>query len=161
MTRKQKRLSIIGGALLFLGVATGLTLYALGSRASFFYLPTDVVEKGVAPGERIRLGGLVGVGSIERRQGMEVVFAVTDEVESVQVMYNGILPDLFREQQGVVTEGVFGSDGTFMADTVLARHDENYMPREVADSLKELGMWQHAGEGDGEPANGAATGTGY
>lgn len=161
MTRKQKRLSIIGGALLFLGVATGLTLYALGSRASFFYLPTDVVAKGVAPGERIRLGGLVGVGSIERRQGMEVVFAVTDEVESVQVMYNGILPDLFREQQGVVTEGVFGSDGTFMADTVLARHDENYMPREVADSLKELGMWQHAGEGDGEPANGAASGTGY
>lgn len=161
MTRKQKRLSIIGGALLFLGVATGLTLYALGSRASFFYLPTDVVEKGVAPGERIRLGGLVGVGSIERRQGMEVVFAVTDEVETVQVMYNGILPDLFREQQGVVTEGVFGADGTFMADTVLARHDENYMPREVADSLKELGMWQHAGESDAEPANGAATGTGY
>lgn len=161
MTRKKKRLSIIGGALLFLGVATGLTLYALGSRASFFYLPTDVVEKGVAPGERIRLGGLVGVGSIERRQGMEVVFAVTDEIESVQVMYNGILPDLFREQQGVVTEGVFGADGTFMADTVLARHDENYMPREVADSLKELGMWQHAGEGAAEPANGAATGTGY
>lgn len=142
MTRKQKRLSIIGGALLFLGVATGLTLYALGSRASFFYLPTDVVAKGVAPGERIRLGGLVGVGSIERRQGMEVVFAVTDEVESVQVMYNGILPDLFREQQGVVTEGVFGSDGTFMADTVLARHDENYMPREVADRLKESGVWE-------------------
>ncbi|NMG38990.1 cytochrome c maturation protein CcmE [Chelativorans sp. ZYF759] len=161
MNRKQKRLSVIGGALLFLGVATGLTLYALGSRASFFYLPTDVVAKGVAPGERIRLGGLVGVGSIERRQGLEVVFDVTDEVETVQVMYNGILPDLFREQQGVVTEGVFGADGTFVADTVLARHDETYMPREVAESLKELGMWQHAGDGDAQPANGAATETGY
>jgi cytochrome c-type biogenesis protein CcmE len=149
MTRKQKRLSVIGGALLFLGVATGLTLYALGSRASFFYLPTDVVEKGVAPGERIRLGGLVGVGSIERREGLEVVFAVTDEVETVQVLYNGILPDLFREEQGVVTEGIFDANGVFMADTVLARHDENYMPREVAESLKELGMWQHGAENGG------------
>jgi cytochrome c-type biogenesis protein CcmE len=149
MTRKQKRLSIIGGALLFLGAATGLTLHALGSKASFFYLPTDVVQKGVSPGERIRLGGLVGVGSIERRQGLEVVFAVTDEVESVEVVYNGILPDLFREQQGVVTEGTFGADGVFMADTVLARHDENYMPREVAESLKELGMWQHGEQNGG------------
>jgi len=161
MTRKQKRLAVIGGALLFLGVASGLTLYALGSKASFFYLPTDVVQKGVAEGERIRLGGLVGVGSIERRQGMEVAFAVTDEVETVQVVYHGILPDLFREEQGVVTEGTFGADGTFVADTVLARHDENYMPREVAESLKELGMWQHAEDQDGEAADGAATGTGY
>ena len=149
MTRKKKRLSIIGGALLFLGVATGLTLYALGSRASFFYLPTDVVEKGVAPGERIRLGGLVGVGSIERRQGMEVVFAVTDEVETVQVMYNGILPDLFREQQGVVTEGSFGEGGNFTATNVLAKHDEYYMPPEVADALKRSGQWQ--GEGAEAP----------
>jgi cytochrome c-type biogenesis protein CcmE len=146
MTRKQKRLSIIGGALAFLGVATGLTFYALGSKASFFYLPVDVVEKGVRPGDRIRLGGLVGAGSIERRDGLEVFFAVTDQVETVNVVYNGILPDLFREEQGVVTEGSFGADGVFVADSVLARHDENYMPREVAESLKELGMWQHADE---------------
>jgi cytochrome c-type biogenesis protein CcmE len=156
MTRKQKRLSVIGGALLFLGVATGLTLYALGSRASFFYLPTDVVEKGVPAGERIRLGGLVGIGSIERREGLEVAFAVTDEIESIEVIYNGILPDLFREEQGVVTEGTFGADGVFVADTVLARHDENYMPREVAESLKERGMWQH-----GQDSGGNAAGTDY
>ncbi len=147
MTRKQKRLAVIGGALMFLGLASGLTLYALGSKASYFYLPTDVVEKGVEPGVRIRLGGLVGSGSIERLEGLDVVFAVTDERETVKVAYSGILPDLFREEQGVVTEGSFGPDGVFRADSVLARHDENYMPREVADSLKELGVWQHGGDG--------------
>ncbi len=143
MTRKQKRLAVIGGAMGFLMLASGLTLYALGQKASYFYMPTDVVANGVAPGERIRLGGLVEKGSILRGEGTATAFTVTDTVETVKVVYAGILPDLFREEQGVVTEGVIGPDGVFVADSVLARHDENYMPKEVADGLKEKGLWQH------------------
>ncbi|MBX3531665.1 MAG: cytochrome c maturation protein CcmE [Rhizobiaceae bacterium] len=143
MTRKQKRLSVIGGALVFLAAATGLTFYALGQRTSYFYMPADLAAATIAPGERIRLGGLVGKGSIVRGQGTEVTFAVTDAAATVKVAYAGILPDLFREEQGVVTEGTFTPDGTFRADSVLAKHDETYMPKEVADSLKEQGLWQH------------------
>jgi cytochrome c-type biogenesis protein CcmE len=143
MTRKQKRLAVIGGAMGFLMLASGLTLYALGQKASYFYMPTDVAANGVAPGERIRLGGLVEKGSIVRGEGTATAFTVTDTVETVKVVYAGILPDLFREEQGVVTEGVIGPDGVFVADSVLARHDENYMPKEVADGLKEKGLWQH------------------
>lgn len=142
MTRKQKRLSVIAGALAFLGAATGLTFYALGQKTSYFYMPGDLATASIAPGERIRLGGLVEKGSILRGQGTEVSFAVTDTLGSVKVHYSGILPDLFREEQGVVTEGTFGPDGLFVADTVLAKHDETYMPKEVADSLKEKGVWQ-------------------
>ena len=142
MTRKQKRLSVIAGALVFLGAATGLTFYALGQKTSYFYMPADLLAATVAPGERIRLGGLVEKDSILRGQGLEVSFAVTDTQETVKVRYAGILPDLFREEQGVVTEGSFGTDGVFVADSVLAKHDETYMPREVADSLKEKGVWQ-------------------
>jgi cytochrome c-type biogenesis protein CcmE len=143
MTRKQKRLSVIAGALAFLGAATGLTFYALGQKTSYFYMPADLVQANLAPDQRIRLGGLVEKGSILRGQGLEVSFAVSDTQESVKVRYSGILPDLFREEQGVVTEGTFGADGTFVADSVLAKHDETYMPKEVADSLKEQGLWQH------------------
>ncbi len=142
MTRKQKRLAVIGGAAVFLAAASGLTLYALGQKASYFYMPSDVVTKGVPEGERIRLGGLVEAGTIRRGEGLEVAFGVTDQQQTIPVTYVGILPDLFREEQGVVTEGTFGPDGVFVADSVLARHDENYMPREVADSLKEMGVWQ-------------------
>jgi cytochrome c-type biogenesis protein CcmE len=142
MTRKQKRLSVIAGALAFLGAATGLTFYALGQKTSYFYMPGDIAAASVSPGERIRLGGLVEKGSILRGQGLEVSFAVTDTQDTVKVRYSGILPDLFREEQGVVTEGSFGPDGVFVADSVLAKHDETYMPKEVADSLKEKGVWQ-------------------
>lgn len=142
MTRKQKRLSVIGIALVFLGGAAGLTLYALGEKASYFYMPAEVQAATLAPGQRIRLGGLVEKGSIVRGQGTEVRFAVTDGEDSVKVVYSGILPDLFREEQGVIAEGSFGPDSVFVADSVLARHDENYMPKEVADSLKEKGIWQ-------------------
>lgn len=142
MTRKQKRLAVIGGALGFLSLATFLTFYALGQKASYFYMPGDLAANPVAEGQRIRLGGLVAKGSIQRGQGTEVDFAVTDQVETVKVVYNGILPDLFREEQGVITEGSFAADGTFIADSVLAKHDETYMPREVAESLKEKGVWQ-------------------
>lgn len=144
MTRKQKRLSIIFGALAFLAAATGLTFYALGQKASYFYMPDDLKTANLQPGQRIRLGGLVEKGTIVRGQGTDVAFSVTDTGSSVKVRYTGILPDLFREDQGVITEGSFEADGTFKADSVLAKHDENYMPREVADSLKEKGVWQES-----------------
>ena len=142
MTRKQKRLSVIAGGLAFLGIATALTFYALGQRASYFYMPTDLQAAKVEPGQRIRLGGLVEKGSIRRGNGATVGFDVTDQEKSVPVTFTGILPDLFREGQGVITEGTFGSDGVFAADSVLAKHDETYMPKEVADSLKAKGVWQ-------------------
>jgi len=142
MTRKQKRMSVIVGGMAFLAIAAGLTFYALGQRTSYFYMPADLTAAAVAPGERFRLGGLVEKGSVERGQGLDVRFAVTDHEETVKVRYSGILPDLFREEQGVVTEGALGEDGVFVADSVLAKHDETYMPREVAESLKEKGVWQ-------------------
>lgn len=142
MTRKQKRLSVIAGALVFLGAATALTFYALGQKASYFYMPGDLQTATLEPGQRMRLGGLVENGSIVRGQGTEVAFGVTDSEKTVKVRYTGILPDLFREGQGVITEGSFAADGTFVADSVLAKHDENYMPKEVADSLKAKGVWQ-------------------
>jgi cytochrome c-type biogenesis protein CcmE len=141
MTRKQKRLSVIIGGLAFLAAATALTFYALGQRTSYFYMPSDLAEKPVQQGERIRLGGLVAAGSIVRGQGTKVQFAVTDTTSTINVEYEGLLPDLFREEQGVITEGAFGEDGKFVADSVLAKHDETYMPKEVADSLKEKGVW--------------------
>lgn len=145
MTRKQKRLSVIVGGLAFLGAAAGLTFYALGQRASYFYMPADLQAAKVAPGQRIRLGGLVEKGTIKRGEGATVTFAVTDHEKSVPVTYTGILPDLFREDQGVITEGSFAADGLFKADSVLAKHDETYMPKEVADGLKAKGVWQPEG----------------
>ena len=142
MTRKQKRLSIIAGALLFLGAATTLTFVALGQKASYFYMPSDLKTASVEPEQRIRLGGLVEKGSIVHGKGAEIAFGVTDDKDTVKVTYTGILPDLFREGQGVVTEGSFRSDGEFVADSVLAKHDERYMPKEVAEGLKEKGVWQ-------------------
>jgi cytochrome c-type biogenesis protein CcmE len=144
MRRKQKRLAVIGAALGFLGLATALVFYALGQKTSYFYMPADLQQTRVAPGERIRLGGLVQKGTIVRGQGTEITFAVTDREKSVKVAYTGILPDLFREEQGVITEGAFRPDGVFIADSVLAKHDENYMPKEVADSLKAKGVWQES-----------------
>jgi cytochrome c-type biogenesis protein CcmE len=142
MTRKHKRLSIIAGALAFLGAATALTFVALGQKASYFYMPSDLKTASVEPGQRIRLGGLVQKGSIVHGKGAEIAFGVTDDKDTVKVTYTGILPDLFREGQGVVTEGSFRSDGEFVADSVLAKHDERYMPKEVAEGLKEKGVWQ-------------------
>ncbi|TPL37271.1 cytochrome c maturation protein CcmE [Mesorhizobium sp. B2-4-6] len=142
MTRKQKRLSVIVTGLLFLGAASGLTFYALGQKASYFYMPADLAAASVPPGQRIRLGGLVEKGTIVRGQGAMVAFSVTDTQRSVKVNYTGILPDLFREEQGVIAEGAFGPDGVFIADSVLAKHDERYMPKEVAEGLKAKGVWQ-------------------
>ncbi len=143
MTRKQRRSTMIVSALVVLGAAVGLVLYALEDTIVFFYTPSEVVEKKIQAGQRFRLGGLVADGSVNRGSGTVVGFTVTDKDKSLPVKFDGILPDLFREGQGVVAEGKMTADGTFQADTVLAKHDENYMPREVADALKKKGVWQH------------------
>lgn len=142
MTRKQRRLVIIAAALGVLGLAVALVLGALRDSIVFFHSPTDVVEKQVAPGTRIRIGGLVREGSIARQDGTHMRFDVTDGNTTLAVSYTGILPDLFREGQGVVAEGTLEPGGTFRADTVLAKHDETYMPKEVADALKKQGHWK-------------------
>ncbi len=144
MTRKQKRLALIGLVGLVLAVALGLILTALRDQIVFFRSPSEVVAGKVAPGEAFRLGGLVAEGSLTREPDQRVRFAVTDGAETVRVVYQGLLPDLFREGQGVVAEGRLGAGGVFNATNVLAKHDENYMPREVADSLKKQGVWRHA-----------------
>ncbi|MCK5933424.1 MAG: cytochrome c maturation protein CcmE [Fulvimarina manganoxydans] len=143
MTRKGKRLSFIGGILAVIGLAAGLVLTALSDSVAYFNSPTDIVSKTPSPGQRIRLGGMVEDGSVIRGGRETVTFRVTDTVESVPVTYTGILPDLFREGQGVVAEGTLGPDHVFLADTVLAKHDENYMPKEVVDDLKARGLWDH------------------
>jgi cytochrome c-type biogenesis protein CcmE len=142
MTRKQTRLTIILASLAVLGVAAGLVLYAIRDTIVFFYTPSEITEKAVKPGTRMRLGGLVEKGSVAKVTGTTTSFVVTDTVAELKVSYTGQLPDLFREGQGVVAEGAVGADGVFVADTVLAKHDENYMPKDVADKLKEKGVWQ-------------------
>jgi len=142
MTRKQRRGVLIGTALAVLGLAVGLVLYALRDYASYFYSPAEVAEKHVEPGVRFRLGGLVEEGSLVRGEGTTIRFAVTDKVKTLPVTYTGLLPDLFREGQGVIAEGALQADGVFRADTVLAKHDENYMPPEVAEKLKAQGVWR-------------------
>src|SRR5919205_1895332 len=149
MTRRQRRLSLIGAALGVLALAAALVLFALKDSIVFFNSPTDVVEKHVAPGARIRLGGLVKPGTLVRGDNLLVRFEVTDGNKSVPVSYTGILPDLFREGQGVVTEGALDGFGLFKADSVLAKHDETYMPKEVADALKKQGHWKTEGGGYG------------
>lgn len=131
---------MIGTAVLVLGLASILTLFALQDSIVFFHTPTDVAEHKIKSGQRVRLGGLVAQGSVKRGAGTSVQFVVTDTLASVPVTYKGVLPDLFREGQGVVAEGVIGQDGLFTADTVLAKHDENYMPPEVAAALKAKGV---------------------
>lgn len=142
MTRKQRRLVLIGSALAVLSIAIALVLTAMRDSIVFFNSPTDVVEKQVAPGTRFRLGGLVQQGSVRRSNNLAMRFAVTDGNKAIPVAYQGILPDLFSEGQGVVAEGVLDPTGLFRADTVLAKHDETYMPKEVADALKKQGYWK-------------------
>ena len=144
MTRRQRRLTLIGGALGVLALALGLVLFAMRDSIVFFHSPADIAAKAVAPGTRLRLGGLVKEGTVERGAGQAIAFEVADAQTSIRVRYQGLLPDLFREGQGVVAEGVLEASGAFRADTVLARHDETYMPREVADALKKQGYWQGA-----------------
>jgi cytochrome c-type biogenesis protein CcmE len=149
MTRKKRRLVLIGSALSVLALAVALVLVALKDAIVFFNSPTDVAEKHIATGSRIRLGGLVKEGSVERGDNLQVRFEVTDGKNSIRVAYQGLLPDLFREGQGIVTEGTLEGSGLFKADSVLAKHDEKYMPKEVADALKKQGHWKEDGGKDG------------
>ncbi|MCF8482905.1 MAG: cytochrome c maturation protein CcmE [Rhodospirillum sp.] len=142
MTRKKRRLYFVALGMLALSGAVALTLTAFQDNLVFFYSPSDIKEKGVEEGRRFRVGGLVEEGSVVR-SGETVAFVVTDLVNSVPVTYTGILPDLFREGQGVVAEGALESSGTFQASSVLAKHDENYMPPEVAEALKASGQWEN------------------
>lgn len=136
MTRKQRRGVLIGMCLAVLGVAVALVLFAMRDSIVFFYSPSEVAAMQIAPGQRFRLGGLVEMGSVVRGEGTTIRFAVTDKAKTLPVTFTGVLPDLFREGQGVVAEGSLEPNGTFHADSVLAKHDENYMPPEVKDSLK-------------------------
>lgn len=147
MTRKQRRLILIATAGTVLGVAVALVLSAMSGQIALFKTPTELATTSVAPGQRLRIGGLVEEGSLRHGDGVDVAFRVTDTANSVAVTYTGILPDLFREGQGVVAEGVVDETGTFRADSVLAKHDETYMPKEVVDALKAQGVWEGGGEG--------------
>jgi len=142
MTRRQRRLTIIGGSLAVLAAAAALVLNAMRDSIVFFSTPTMVVERHIQPGKRFRLGGLVQPGSLMRGENLSITFQVADGSAKLPVSYTGILPDLFREGQGVVAEGSLDSAGVFRADTVLAKHDENYMPKDVADALKKQGHWK-------------------
>ena len=146
LNRKQKRLSIIAGLGVVVIAAFGLVLFALRDQIVFFYSPTEIHTKAVAAGTPIRLGGLVKAGTW-KKNGDQNDFVVTDETTEITAHYTGILPDLFREGQGVVIEGAMAGDGSFAATNVLAKHDENYMPKEVVDELKAKGEWRPDGSG--------------
>ena len=146
MTRKQRRLSVIAGLGAVLALAVGLILFALRDQIVFFYSPTEIHEKAVAAGTAVRLGGLVKEGTW-KKSGDQNDFVVTDGTTDMVAHYTGILPDLFREGQGVVVEGAVATDGSFAATNVLAKHDEKYMPKEVVDELKAKGEWQRGEAG--------------
>lgn len=153
MTRKQRRLGLIGGCGVVLAVAVGLVLSAMSSSIVFFRSPSEIAKEHLPPGTRIRIGGLVENGSVKRGDDLRIRFKVTDGEHAIAVRYQGLVPDLFREGQGVVAEGTIEPGNTLAADTVLAKHDERYMPREVVDALKKAGRWQ---EGETKTAKGAA-----
>lgn len=144
MRAKHKRLFFVGFGLALLGGAVALALVALQDTVTFFFTPSQAAERKVEIGQRVRLGGLVEEKSIRKLEdGVTTEFRVTDRAQFVTVRYTGVLPDLFREGQGVVIQGAFQPDRVFIASQVLAKHDENYIPKEVADELKKQGLWQH------------------
>ncbi len=143
MTRKRRRMIFVLTGMVLLSAAVGLVLVAFEESVTFFYSPSELAAETPPLGRAFRLGGLVEEKSVKKLEdGLTVEFRITDLAESVAVRYRGILPDLFREGQGVITEGKLGADGVFAAQEVLAKHDETYMPREVADALKEAGQWR-------------------
>ena len=142
MKPKNKRLSLIVATLTALAASVALILVAFEDNVVFFYSPSDLLKKRPGPTQKLRIGGLVKKDSIKREPGVtEVSFEVTDLNNSVPVVFNGILPDLFREEQGVVAEGKY-REQLFYATQILAKHDEQYMPPEVAESLKKSGKWK-------------------
>lgn len=144
--RKLQRFMLIAISSVVVAIAVILLLFAMQDKIVFFRTPTEIVQGEVDPGIKVRVGGLVEAGSVVRTN-QTVTFGITDGASKFTASYDGVLPDLFREGQGVVIEGALGTDGKFKADTLLAKHDENYIPKEVADALKEQGVWQ----GDGAP----------
>jgi cytochrome c-type biogenesis protein CcmE len=142
MTRKQQRLGMLALGMAALGGATALVLSAFSSNLVFFYSPSDLEAQPISADRRVRIGGLVEDGSVRHAPGDRVAFRITDGKTDLAVVYYGLLPDLFREGQGVVAEGKLQPGGTFEASTILAKHDERYMPREVVDALKKSGHWQ-------------------
>lgn len=153
MTKRERRFVLIVAGVALTAVACGLILSAFRTQVTFFLSPADVASKAPPPGTHFRLGGLVQSGSLRKEADAVSRFTVTDGTASLPVSYKGILPDLFREGQGVVAEGRIGADGVFIADTVLAKHDENYMPPEVAAALKKSGRWQERGPKRGAPGS--------
>ena len=141
MKRKHRRLLLVLVSLGLVGAGAALVLTAIEDSLVFFYTPADLAERDIALDQRFRLGGLVEEGSVQQA-GSTTLFRVTDFTGTVPVSFSGVLPDLFREGQGMVAEGNLAPDGTFMASQVLAKHDETYMPKEVADALKKSGRWQ-------------------
>jgi cytochrome c-type biogenesis protein CcmE len=144
MTRKRQRMIFVLLGLLMLAGATALVLIAFRSNLVFFFSPTDLLASPQPPGHAFRLGGLVEQGSVDKAGGDTVRFRITDKKNTLLVVYRGVLPDLFREGQGVVVEGSLAADGSFTARSVLAKHDEKYMPPEVAAALKKAGEWRPA-----------------
>ena len=140
MTAKSKRLFVIAGIASLLGIAAMLVLGALRDNIVFFYTPSEIIQSDRSSWQQLRLGGLVKDGSVII-QGMKSIFTVTDGTKDILVHYNNALPSLFREGQGVVAEGAI-TNGVFVATNVLAKHDENYMPKEVAEKLRDSGVWQ-------------------
>ncbi len=153
MTRKRRRGLFILSGVGILAIAAILVMFALRDTIVFFHTPSEIQQGKIKHGERFRLGGLVKAGSIKRGEGTDVGFVVTDATAEIPVTYRGVLPDLFREGQGVVTEGRLEASGHFRANSVLAKHDETYMPPEVAAALKKQGVWRH-GEGQNANSNG-------
>ncbi len=149
MTARATRLMWIGIVGFVLSLAVGLSVFAMRSGISYAMSPSELREAAPSAGQRIRLFGLVEEGSVERGEGLKVSFALTDSTNRIAVSFEDILPDLFREKQGIITEGTMLPDGTFAADEVLAKHDENYMPADMAEKLKAEGVWH------GEPVGAA------
>ena len=143
--KARRRLWVVAAVAPVLALAVGLSLYAMRDNVTFFFSPSEATADRSPSGRVVRLGGLVETGSVTRGGGGEVAFAVTDNVATTRVVYQGDLPDLFREGQGVVTQGTFLPDRSFRATQVLAKHDEKYMPREVAERLKAKGEWRPDG----------------
>jgi cytochrome c-type biogenesis protein CcmE len=145
VTRKQRRLYFVLLGMLALGGATALVLTAMGDTLVYFYTPSEMTGKQIGPDRRVRIGGLVEKGSVVKDHET-TTFTITDLTATLPVTYTGVLPDLFREGQGVVAEGRISRDGVFHASEVLAKHDEKYMPKEVADQLKKSGRWQEGAD---------------
>jgi len=143
MTRKQRRLSFFVLILTTLSLATALVLMALEDKIIFFYSPSDISKENLPSDRLFRIGGLVKKNSIKQDiDGITTLFSLTDLLKTVDVKYRGILPDLFREGQGIVAKGKLNKEGVFFAEEILAKHDEKYMPPEVADSLRKTGLWK-------------------